>query len=143
MRASSSDSNHRGGNPPPHARFKPGQSGNPRGRPKGSKNVKTVLEQQFGRTVTVTENGRKVRRTMLELLFHRLAHEGVKGNEKAASLLLRTARDYGVGVNEVGQGALQPGPRDDGALPDPAALRRIGRRIDDHLKGDAIGGTDP
>ncbi len=34
--------------PPKHTRFKPGQSGNPRGRPKGTKNLKTDLIEELG-----------------------------------------------------------------------------------------------
>jgi hypothetical protein len=139
MSTSSFNSDRKGGNPPVHSRFKKGQSGNPNGRPKGSKNFKTLLEQALSKTVLVTENGRKVWRTVCELLFQRLAHEGVKGNERAAALLLRTAREYDVGVNEVGQGPSQSEPRDDGALPDPDTLRRIRRRIDDHLRGEVEG----
>ena len=33
------------GKPPMHTRFKPGQSGNPRGRPKHSRNLKTIIQE--------------------------------------------------------------------------------------------------
>ena len=33
------------GNPPEHSRFKPGESGNPSGRPQGAKNRSTVLKK--------------------------------------------------------------------------------------------------
>ena len=36
-------------NPPEHTRFKTGQSGNPRGRPKGTLNLATVLERTLAR----------------------------------------------------------------------------------------------
>jgi len=35
------------GNPPKESRFKKGQSGNRRGRPKGSKNLKTDLTEEL------------------------------------------------------------------------------------------------
>ena len=34
------------GKPPEHSRFKPGQSGNPRGRPKGAKNKIPGLHEE-------------------------------------------------------------------------------------------------
>ena len=46
------------GKPPKHTRFKPGQSGNPKGRKPGSKNVMTLLEQTLFDTVKVRENGK-------------------------------------------------------------------------------------
>ena len=39
------------GKPPKHTRFQPGQSGNPRGRPKGTKNLKTDLEEELSERV--------------------------------------------------------------------------------------------
>ena len=46
------------GNPPRHTRFKPGQSGNPNGRPKGSKNFATILQQQLTKKITITVDGK-------------------------------------------------------------------------------------
>lgn len=46
------------GKPPKASRFKPGQSGNPRGRPKVAKRVDTLADLLLNRTVNITENGR-------------------------------------------------------------------------------------
>src|SRR5215469_5153687 len=47
------------GKPPRSSRFKKGQSGNPRGRPSGSKNLSTLLSEALNEPVIVTENGRR------------------------------------------------------------------------------------
>ena len=46
------------GRPPEETRFKPGQSGNPKGRPKGSKNLRTLFAEELRRSVTLKENGK-------------------------------------------------------------------------------------
>src|SRR2546423_15574968 len=43
--------------PPRHTRFTKGQSGNPRGRPPGAKNLKTLLSDALNEFVIVSENG--------------------------------------------------------------------------------------
>ena len=45
------------GKPPRHTRFEPGRSGNPRGRPPGAKNMKTLLSKALNELVVVTEPG--------------------------------------------------------------------------------------
>jgi len=47
------------GKPPRHTRFKKGQSGNPRGRPCGSKNLSSLLSEALNEPVIVAENGRR------------------------------------------------------------------------------------
>ena len=49
------------GKPPKHTQFEPGQSGNPRGRPKGTKNLKTDLMEELGEKILVRE-GEQARR---------------------------------------------------------------------------------
>jgi hypothetical protein len=45
------------GRPPRRSRFVKGQSGNPRGRPPGAKNIKTLLTKALNELVVVTDNG--------------------------------------------------------------------------------------
>jgi hypothetical protein len=45
--------------PPQRSRFKKGESGNPNGRPRGSKNLATLLEKELRQRVVVNENGRR------------------------------------------------------------------------------------
>jgi hypothetical protein len=47
------------GKPPRHTRFELGRSGNPRGRPGGSKNMSTLLSEALKEPVIVVENGRR------------------------------------------------------------------------------------
>lgn len=74
------------GNPPRDTRFKPGQSGNPRGRPKGSKSLAEDVRRQMRKTAVVTIDGKPTRRTYQELMAQRIAHDGAKGSLKAIEL---------------------------------------------------------
>jgi Family of unknown function (DUF5681) len=116
------------GRPPSDTRFRPGQSGNLAGRPKGSKNLKTLLESALCKLVTIAENGKQVRKTAGEVVLRRLTQEAMKGDHKAIELLLRFARDLGLGESREEKASPRTGD-DDGRLPDKAALRRILKRF--------------
>jgi hypothetical protein len=47
------------GRPPVHSRFKPGHSGNPKGRPKGQRNLASEIARAMAMPVPVTVNGRR------------------------------------------------------------------------------------
>lgn len=76
------------GKPPREHQFKPGQSGNPRGRRKGAKNESTILHELLHRKVTLREGGRARRITVLEAMLTRFAEDSLKGNTKSAAFLL-------------------------------------------------------
>jgi hypothetical protein len=75
--------------PPQHSRFKPGVSGNPKGRPKGSVNLRTRVTQQLRQTVTVTRNGRPVKMRKADLIALQIVDTAAKGDLKAAVLVVR------------------------------------------------------
>ena len=76
------------GKPPRAGQFKPGQSGNPKGRPKGSKNESTLLRELLHRKIEVREGGRSRKVTVLEAIHLRIAEDSLKGNTKSAAFLL-------------------------------------------------------
>ncbi len=75
--------------PPKSGQFKKGHSGNPKGRPRASKNVGTMLEEVFFRKITITENGSKRDVTMLEAILRQLANGAVKGELRSMDRVLK------------------------------------------------------
>ena len=69
-------------------RFKPGQSGNPKGRPKGAKNESTILREIFERKIQSRTGNRSRKITMLEGILLRITEDSLKGNTKSAAFLL-------------------------------------------------------
>jgi len=79
--------------PPIDTQFKPGVSGNPAGRPKGRPNMATVLRQELERKVTINENGKQKKVTLMEAGCKQLAHKVAKGDLKAMQLVLEIVVD--------------------------------------------------
>jgi hypothetical protein len=75
------------GRPPEASRFKPGRSGNPKGRPKGAKSMVTLLLFHLHTMVTVRENGRERQMTKLAAGLTQMANKVAAGNPK-------TVRDW-------------------------------------------------
>jgi hypothetical protein len=80
------------GQPPKQHQFKPGQSGNPKGRPKGAKNEATILHNIFNRLIEMREGGRVRKVSVLEGMLLRFAEDALKGNPKSAAFLLNRYR---------------------------------------------------
>jgi len=82
------------GKPPKHTQFKPGESGNPNGRRKGSRNFKTELLEKLKSPVKVNQNGRVSRistqRAGLEVLFAK----ALQGDQRAIEQVVRLAEKY-------------------------------------------------
>lgn len=81
--------------PPTDTRFKPGQSGNPRGRPKGSKNkrpglheerLKDIILDEAYRGITVRDGERNVTMPMAQAIVRSMAVNAAKGQHRAQRL---------------------------------------------------------
>jgi len=84
------------GHPPKHTRFKPGRSGNPRGRPKGTMNVATILARTLRQRVVINENGKRTAVSKLEAAITQVTNKAASGDLKALHLLaglVRTAEE--------------------------------------------------
>jgi hypothetical protein len=79
------------GRPPVAARFRPGESGNPKGRPKGSKNAQSLAKAELNRKVVVTVKGKKKSMTVAEIAARRLGDKAMAGDAKAFSFLIAIA----------------------------------------------------
>lgn len=74
--------------PPKHTQFSKGQSGNPKGRPKGSQNLSTVLQKVARQRVKVTSNGSSRSMTKLEAAATQLSNQAAFGEPRAIRDLL-------------------------------------------------------
>jgi hypothetical protein len=70
--------------PPTSSQFQPGQSGNPKGRPKGVRNASSMARDALERTINV--KGKKT--TVRKAAYRSLAERAVAGDAKALDYLL-------------------------------------------------------
>ncbi len=75
------------GKPPEEKQFKTGKSGNPKGRPKGSKNTYKLLQEILNQKLEVVDNGKKIKISKKVAMLTQLINQGVKGDVKAISVL--------------------------------------------------------
>jgi len=81
--------------PPKSTQFKPGVSGNPKGKPKGSRPVGALLQEIIRQKIAVTENGKTRRLPVLEIMLRRLANEAMRGDQRSIKFLLALLEHYG------------------------------------------------
>jgi hypothetical protein len=86
-----------GGGPPRNSRFKPGQSGNPRGRPKGSTNLSTKIRQELRKVVTVTRNGKPAKVTKCDVVAAVAVDEAMQRNLQAAIFVHKLDQEAAIG----------------------------------------------
>lgn len=82
------------GKPPQASQFKKGQSGNPKGRQKGSRNLATLLDQELARPVMVTEAGKRKTYRKAELIVRMQVDKAANGTPPLAESILRKQAVY-------------------------------------------------
>ena len=74
--------------PPKQGQFKPGQSGNPKGRPKGLQNLSTDLQEELEQKILITEANKSQEVTKQRAMIKTLFAKALKGETRAANVLI-------------------------------------------------------
>ena len=84
------------GRPPVATRFQPGQSGNPRGRPRGTRNLVSDLREELSEKIRIREGGKERFVSKQRAFVKSLVAAAVKGDARATSALVSLcARAFG------------------------------------------------
>ena len=82
--------------PPKHTRFRKGQSGNPAGRTKGTRNFKTDVRKQLNEPVSVRDGGSVRSVSSQEAGLMKLRAKALAGDQRALDRLLGLAERYAI-----------------------------------------------
>jgi hypothetical protein len=94
------------GKPPVHTQFRPGESGNPKGRPKGHKNFATLAREILLRKISAKTPAGPKKMTIMEALLWRHVQNALGGDTKSLAAIIR----------------LSTSAEGSDGLPDPASL---------------------
>ena len=81
------------GMPPKDTRFKKGASGNPKGRPKGTRNVAAVFAKTLREKVVINEHGQRKTITKLEAAIKQFVNKAAGGDLRALQMLVNLSRE--------------------------------------------------
>lgn len=118
------------GKPPKHTRFEKGRSGNPKGRPKGTLNLATVLERTLRERVVINENGRRKQITKMEAAVKQLVNQAASGDLVALRQLmaLASSAEQRSSESEADQPSLHEA--------DQKVVAQMLKRLERNIKGD-------
>ncbi len=74
------------GKPPLHTQFRKGQSGNPKGRGKGTRNFAAIFMEAMSQSVIINENGKRKKISKLTAAVTQLANDAARGDKKSLQL---------------------------------------------------------
>lgn len=119
------------GRPPKETQFQKGQSGNPKGRPKGAQNLARLARLELNQNIDIQENGRPVRMSRGRVMIKQHIAKALKGDPRAAEFILKL--DQRAEIEELQSAGTSRLTEDDQAIID----RFIASR-----QGSAGGGND-
>lgn len=102
--------------PPKSTQFKKGESGNPKGRPKGSRSLQTILVQELKSNVTIHENGRSMTVKKGEVIVKRMVNKAMDGDHKAANLVMGVSQQHELQEALKEPSVMETLPQDDRAV---------------------------
>jgi hypothetical protein len=111
--------------PPRNRQFKKGQSGNPKGRPKDTRNFATDFDKELNALIPVTENGKRTRISKRLAIVKQAVNKAANGDAKAALIVLNEARQR----EELLRSAFPIGVTMSVGLEDELVMESIVRRI--------------
>lgn len=117
--------------PPVHSRFKKGQSGNPRGRPRGSLNLKTDLLAELAEAIVVNEGGARRKITKQRAFVKATIAKAIQGDGRAASALIAMIARL-VPSDAAEPAAATPLSAEDQAILDAYVARRSQQKDSNH-----------
>ena len=119
--------------PPVHTRFQPRKSGNPSGRPKGTKNLRTLFDKILNEEISLREGATVRKVSKAEALLRGVVVSALKGEQRSLATLFRIAEQAGhfeeqpAPITTINTIIIDTGvPRDNSLLP-IAANRDINR----------------
>jgi Family of unknown function (DUF5681) len=114
------------GRPPEHSRFKPGTSGNPKGRPKVPKSLGSAVDAFLSEKITVTEQGRIQKIAKRDVIAKQLVNKAASGDLAAIRFLTQVLEANAVAKAKqaVGGEATATSESDDAVI--AALVKRFG-----------------
>jgi hypothetical protein len=77
------------GRPPAEHQFRPGQSGNPSGRPKGARNFKSDLRDELGEVISISDdNNKTIEVTKQRAIIKTLLRMAIAGDPRAIATIV-------------------------------------------------------
>ena len=80
--------------PPKHTRFTKGRSGNPKGRPTGSKNLATMMIEELTKPVPIVENGKRTKIPKIRAAVRQALNRATVGDFKALQQIVIMLRSH-------------------------------------------------
>lgn len=123
--------------PPKEHQFQPGRSGNPKGRPRGAKGLRQILEGEFSQRMQIMEGDRPLKVSKLQLIVKRELEKAMAGNQRAIEHVIS------LNIQMFGLGAEEPKEDEELTLGEQLYIEEIMKRLAPQSDEEAGHAADP